>query len=530
MVRLIVSLILLSSLVFANTKVYEQTLVGEKDIQHYYGPSFPKVSQSLNDGNLSWNEHEVSSPLLESIFFSNSSELERFFTGELSAGIQCPNEYLHKHIDYIRYVYRLITISYLYEAINNYQVALDLLRQNKKCRVNWVKVFKKSCKPKGADMKKYVSNLLKVNKFFSSNVEMLGSNREFIMDWYQKFYSERDTTIAHTRLLSHCYTTGQNCKDYPRKKVMSTLNQVCVDDLNLLKNICSEEDDIYGLSYVMEASELINKSNVVNVFNFNSMARGCLSRYSQMMAYKESNYDFLIDIFPMIYEQLEQNFGASYIQGKLFVSGSFKEFEDKGLASVYENEIKKAVSVPKKEKKKVEKKEELIVVSDAKIVIKQKRKKQKVVKKKVNKPKPKKIKKTAFLLAVERLHRNKLPFVNVNMNKFKYDYIFTFGTLKKLKISLKSYMSYTGLEEMKKYDYLGKQKAPIPLVFLKYMIDTNQHHGLYNIINVIGDRFYVINTIDKNNPYKSSLVELKNDNSTNNKWQITVLDDSKSEK
>ena len=81
---------------------------------------------------------------------------------------------------------------------------------------------------------------------------------------------------------------------------------------------------------------------------------------------------------------------------------------------------------------------------------------------------------------------------------------------------------------MKKFDLLGERGAPMRLLFLKYLIDNDYHQGLYNILAVIGDTFYVRNDIDKEEiPY---LVKLKNDVSTNNRWQFFIMRDSKSPK
>jgi hypothetical protein len=520
--RLVFFILFTINFAIANNAVYEQVLVGEKNIDHYYGPSFPKVEQSLDDGFLSWNELGSDGPFMDSIFFEKSAELEGFFSHELSAGLVCPNYFLNKHISYIRYAYRLLTISYLYEAINNYQVTLDLLNKNNSCKPNWGKTFK-TCRAKSVDMKKYLSNLARVGKLFSSKVDAKKKYRNFKKDWYSDFYSNKSSTLSHLRINANCYINGINCVKLSKSKIIKKLNHSCKSDLQLLQKVCSEQDQLYGMSYLPEVIDLISDSNIINVFNKDGMARGCLSRYSQMMSAKEVNYKFLVDIFPAISEQLYLNYGQSYIQGKLFIPGSFKEFEDKGLVNVYEKEIKQ--SVKKITAKKIVKEivKEVIVVADAKVTIK---KKKNIIKIKNIKKNPKVVivKKTAFLIAVERLHQNNLSQVKVDMPKFKYDFIFTFGLLKKLKKSLKSYMSQSALKEMKKFDDLGGKQAPIPLIFIKYMIDTKQHHGLYNIMSIVGDRFWVLNTIDKKNKYLSNLVELRNDISTSMKWQITVLD------
>ena len=48
------------------------------------------------------------------------------------------------------------------------------------------------------------------------------------------------------------------------------------------------------------------------------------------------------------------------------------------------------------------------------------------------------------------------------------------------------------------------------------------NQNLFNITNVVTDHFYIFNDIDKDNR-KKDLVSVKNDISTNFKWQLKIL-------
>jgi hypothetical protein len=67
--------------------------------------------------------------------------------------------------------------------------------------------------------------------------------------------------------------------------------------------------------------------------------------------------------------------------------------------------------------------------------------------------------------------------------------------------------------------------GPVPLVFIKYLIDTNNHKGLYNLLNVVGDRFYVKNDIDRSLSLSVNYIQLRNDLSTGQKWVIDIIND-----
>ena len=106
------------------------------------------------------------------------------------------------------------------------------------------------------------------------------------------------------------------------------------------------------------------------------------------------------------------------------------------------------------------------------------------------------------------------------MKLFKDDFVFTPKMLEVLEEPLKDYETRQALEDMKVFDKLGTQKEPVRLTFIKYFIDRNSHQGLYNIIAILGKSFWVKNDID--NRSRPTYVELKNDQSTENKWVLVI--------
>jgi Ca2+/Na+ antiporter len=86
--------------------------------------------------------------------------------------------------------------------------------------------------------------------------------------------------------------------------------------------------------------------------------------------------------------------------------------------------------------------------------------------------------------------------VEVDMLKLRYDYIFSLNMINTLSVLLKIFMTRDGLVEMLNYDKLGTKEGPGPLLFLKYMIDMQDQQGLWNLVSVVGERFYVSNEVD----------------------------------
>ena len=296
---------------------------------------------------------------------------------------------------------------------------------------------------------------------------------------------------------------------------------LCANNEKLFLNICSEKDELHALSNVPELYELVGRSNILNMMNADLNIPGCLRVFSIYSSQVEKKNEYLGQMIPAMFTRLMTQ-GEGYIQGRLYPAGALMEFNVKGLAQVFE-EVKKIEApkpVPKIEE--IEKVEDVNVVTVApRPLEKPKPAPKKVVAKKAP-PRPKVIPKSSFLTAVEFRDKYDLERVKVDMFKFKYDYIFTQERSKRLESSLKLFMQRTAIEEMKKLDGLGETKAPVPLVFIKFMIDKEKHQGLFNLVNVLGSEFYVHNSIDKN-VKEIDYVQLMNDDTTNNRWQLVIL-------
>jgi hypothetical protein len=507
----------------ANPKFYNHSFLGEKKSSHFYGTSYPKLKQDYFQGELFWNEKIELSKYMDTFHFKQSNTLENFFFNELRQAMICPNSTLAKNVEYIRFTYRLLAISYLYEAINDYQVTLTKLGRNSDCKVNWRKTFKR-CSAKSRDMKKYKKTLVNLNHFYKNRLDKKKKYSHFSKSWLKDLDEGDGETISHVRMYTYYDELDTETDDYTKSEHIENLNNICGHDLSLLKDICSENDRLYGISNTTDALDLLSASNIINVFNQGGHGKGCLERYSGLLSNKEEVITFLPDLFSIIREKLLLKYGDSYIQGKIFVPGSFKEFEDKGLLSVYETVPVKKVKLKKQVKIKVEK--EKIIVVNQKISLKTPIKK---LKRKILKKVKKKILKkkfiSSFLLTAQTLYKEDLPVLSVPMIKFKYDYVFSYKMVQALRRTLKEYISIKALKEMKQYNSLGEVNGPVPLVFIKYLIDTNNHKGLYNLLNVVGDRFYVKNDIDRNLSLSVNYIQLRNDLSTGQKWVIDIIND-----
>ena len=100
------------------------------------------------------------------------------------------------------------------------------------------------------------------------------------------------------------------------------------------------------------------------------------------------------------------------------------------------------------------------------------------------------------------------------MRRFEIDYPEIKKDFLKIRSSLEKFQTRKSLDIMKRIDKLGTKDQPLPLKFLKFLIDFDYHQSrLYNMVTVLGEEFYLVNDIEK----KKSLVKvnLRNDKETN---------------
>lgn len=491
--------------------VTQESQLGEKSLDSYSDRYYPLVTQDPYRGKMHFKDDLFFNDYFSSYLFEEERDYSHFLSKELDAGLACPNDTLSKHFDDIRYSYRLITLSYLLEGQWHLQLAAKQFRFKKACGFD-IGEWSQKCAPKSVEMKKFISVL---RSFKPSYDEQLPVNYTK-SDWMKEFSSRNYKWYSQYRVSEVC---GENCSE---GKLEESFQQACDQNKKVLDLICHEEDELYGLSRFPDAYFLINRSNIINTFNQNDEARSCLRRFSEVMGHKEASYPALRKLFPPLQAFLTQKYQERFMQGRVFFFGAGKEFEQKGLSNFYVKEqplVVKALEpdapaqapLPPKEEKKVAV-APVVVTRPAPVP--------------VVKVAPKKLPpKSAFLLAAELRASSESDQVQVDMQKLRYDYVFTLSMINNLSQKLKNFMTRDALKEMMDFDKLGTKEGPVPLLFLKYMIDMQEHHGLWNIVAVLGDKFYVSNEIDP--AYKPGLeyVEISNNESTNGQWQLTILKD-----
>jgi len=490
-------------------RIHTEGYLGEKRLDSYSSRWQPLIFLDFYKGKMAFEDEIFFQNYFQNYIFNGEKDFNFFLKSELGGGMVCSNELLSEHFDDIRYAYRLITLSYLLEGQWHMNMVSKHFVQGKGCQFDFDKFLDK-CRPKNVEMKKFISLLKKHKPRFEESLP-----KTYIRsDWWRDFSKKDFKYFSHYRIDHEC--KGQ-CE---QKDLEARFKKTCEQDESLMNLICSEMDEIYGVSESTDAYNLLGLSNIINTFNKQGEALGCMRRFSEVMAHKEVKYSVLPFLFPTLRAHLENQYKERFLQGRVFFYGSGKEFEEKGLSNLYVMEQPFKIAELDGEKP-LPTAPVLAKVDAPQVATKAAPVKVEAVAKKeiveISGPV-----KSAFLQAAEIRKMQNLERVEVDMLKLKYDYVFTLNMINNLSTKLKNFMSREALTEMVTYDKLGTQEGPVPLLFLKFMIDMQEHTGMYNLLNIVGDEFYVSNEIDSG--FKTQVERIKIINNDSDKqWQIYIV-------
>lgn len=509
---LIFSILAVSAL--ADTSFYDEVGLGETDIDHYSGPLNPSMNHKVTSGALEFADDVFAANYLAPVTSQAIFEWEQTWFDEFPSQSICPNSYMADNIDYIRYLYRLLTISYLYESLKDYrQVLYGLGQSSQACALSYNALFSK-CSPQDEEMKKFIGRAKAVVTKDLSDSILERFDKKVTSRWVARVRNTReDLTPAQGRVRWWCESGGADCDNLSVGNIVKALTLACGQEKELFQRICSEKDQLHGLSRLPELTPVLASSHVLKVINDGGHGEACLTRYAKLLSLKERWHPPLEWIMPAVKSKLA--FGdARYPQGVLFVPGALREFDERGLGDFLFVEptptstpsptpvvavlpTPAPISTPIVMPKVVE---PPMVVATPKPT-----------------PTPKPL--SAFEYAVQ-LHMNGGDPINVDMVRFSSEGRFSEKIIEKLKEPLKQYQTRQALQDMRKMDKLGSFSEPVRLMFLKFLIDEDQHQGLWNIVNVIGDSFYVVNDLERRQA--PVWLRLSNDRSTGYTWQITI--------
>ena len=498
---------------------YQQMFTGQHLAGNYDGPLNPLTRFNNEMGQLVFLDEDFKNNYFHAEIQSDFFELRDFWFNKLNDKSACPDSELGQNLDYIRYLYRLITISYLFESLRiNHRINTQLGGDKNLCSLSYDEIFGK-CNPQTSDMKKFKE---RVQGKFANEISLINYSPLFkseINGWLTLFKRSSIDAVDPTfsRLYSWCKMTGKNCRDLTLPKIKEAVAGFCERDRELMQKICDEKDELYGLSYIEKSADIVKISSAFNLVNSSGSGEQCLRRFTKVFKAKESRSHELAQIYPAIYHYLV-NEKSRFLQGELFLPGALKEFDKKGLndflAALKPPKPVVAVVVPPP--KPIDPPQKIVIEKPKPQVLEVKNVQEEVI----SLPIPE-VKISEFERAVLELKEKNLARVSLDMDLFQSDMEFTTKQISELAPTVRKFQARKALKEMKQFDRLGSKEGALGLVFIKFLIDTENHQGLYNVLAELGNNFYVMNNLE--NKKDPILVELRNDVSTHNKWQLSII-------
>lgn len=496
------------------------------------------------------SSYEDSEDYLNRLIFPNAIiGLKSFLFNDLPVGVRCPNSLLAKNFNYIHYLFRLQTLGLLYEAMNSYLENADSLGiKTASCNFKWQKIIE-GCNPSSKEMNKFKA---RGKIFFDQRGKrtvriFFNSEKNSWVSTFKKNYKQRqlksldnshsynDSQVTMTRLYAWCDQNKMECREINFSVLSKAFEDICTRDLKLFEQVCSEKDELYGLSRVPIMTDLLTNANTFSLIDDENKGRECLQRFVQELSIKEVKIPYLEELFPAVaYDialEVKRETGVRYLQGRLFLVGALKEFDDKGLdtflfirptpsPSPLPLVMASRPSTPATSKIVVKKKLPLEIPTPVPAIPSPV-----IVNVPVLVPTPTPIPLSTFELAVEKsneLYAAKEPNVypvKLDMAKFKLDFKFTTEMKETFSKTAAVYRTRAAIEEMCKVDKLGTSTHPMSLTFIKFLIDEGDHQGIYNVIQVLGHNFYVVNDLEDR---KRSIPILLKNNPQDGNWEISV--------
>jgi len=498
-----------------SSTIYNKILTGEREHEDYCGPIYPenKERSILKPYESQLLEDDYNNNFLLYNIGGDLSDLTVFIETELPVFSLCPNKYYEKSIDYIRYMYRLQAISYLFEFMKHgYSLMERLGAENSGCDVSWERLFS-DCQSDDPEMNKFLRRGRESKVFTRGNKEITVYSDEQKKEFLDQVNSAKTTDNVSAKLIASVI----NGRPTNISQLVKEIERACEESRMLIRNFCSGQDELYGISYQPIYLNLLLDSNVVDAINVDGFGRGCVRRFGAMFKPIEKRYELVSNIASSVLQLLNTS-TARYKQGDAFVPGALKEFDDKGLDDFLFASSAPAVQVAPSEYPR----EDLASAPPLEVVAEPEKKSEKTVLLPTPIPTPTPIPLSHFEQSVRLRAERDLDITAVDLNLLKSDFVLEKNMLDLLKSNVGPYKTRSALASMKRNHGFGGIDAPVRLLFLRYLLDTNDHQALFNLQSELGNRFFLLNDIEgKQIPV---YVELLFDKS---RWRLNILRDPK---
>jgi hypothetical protein len=460
-------------LVISNVMSMDASM-GEKKTTDYFG-----VNHHIIDFNNKYDAIVFEDELLKTTIMMNA--ITPLYTDwqrqlyEFNQGIECSDEEYRKQILMIKEMIQTLKMSYLLESLFALDHQSELLNIKSTC---WdVKKIERVCSSNNKQIQSIVKFIQSTSMFSKNHI---GKDHSY-KSYYGSLKEDLKKNLHHSFLLSRINHRPTSSVD----EISDILPQLCHEDWQMLEKVCHGNDSFYALT--QQPQFIYQLKNADLFLNLQHISPACLQKMSLNYEQKEIKNNFWTQSLPFLIQEISAH-GISSL-GRVFQMTFLQSFKP----IVSEKKIIVQKELPKK-------KIHLTVKTNQKILVKK-------VPEKASAPIIKveeKLLEPEYILKRDKIFKKSYndllssgnQFVLLDRLAFKYDYVFSPEQLKLLKINLVNFSSFEAIKEMKERDYMGSYQSPIPLSFLKYLIDSGNYTGIYNLINILGENFWVQNNFD----------------------------------
>jgi hypothetical protein len=373
-----------------------------------------------------------------------------------------------------------MTLSLLYEVMKTYQSDSYTLASNQKnCQYDFNKILS-SCEPSTQGM----ADFLKLSQLKVSNgidFSRVSASAQELKNWIIK-----GEGLTHKRL-------GK----VQISSLKEDLNRICLEERKLFLEICSEKDQLFTLSKMEFLTEELFKIPKIQALAENDFLLGCFEQFRFLTNSREKYREFLPEILSHVIGDMKKTSNQRFNWGRLFSIDILDEslqikFTSTPLSpSPSPSPSLSPSPIPTEAPKIIQKLVETPpspTPSPTPILIPT------LIPTPLPTTPPRVA--SAFESALEKMEDQKQDLVSLDLEKLVSENPFNERQIANISPLINPYRSQSALLEMKTKDKLGQSVRPVPLSFIKLLFTTKDYQTLFNIIKVLGEKFYIINDLD----------------------------------
>ena len=253
---------------------------GEGETDSYYdGPLWPKITNDRKRGAIALSEDNFE--IVTDTTLDEINKLENFWFLEFPDREICPDEILNGHAEFLQYLFRLISMSYTYEALKEINVFLAKLGVPEKCSLAPDELWGK-CHSNEGEMSKFIRRA--VNDKQTDMVERLSFSRQkkFLAAWWEQEVTllQSQSSSTQNSIATQFLKTSLHGNVKPTQTwAIQQLSEQCKKIKSDMRMICNGKDLLYGMTSVKEARLLIERSHAFAHINKTGYGAGCLRRF-----------------------------------------------------------------------------------------------------------------------------------------------------------------------------------------------------------------------------------------------------------